>query len=98
MIQHNPITLSTDCRGLGIVHVMDYFENVVAKYEQGTEPCLFLHSLDGLAQHLNCSAVEIQATLILLQKQGYDFFMMDMDTPVTFWHPDKLANLLASPA
>ncbi len=97
MIQPSPQSLSPESKRYGIIDVMDYFDTLVTQYEQGPEPCLFLRSLNGMAKHLSCSAVEIQASLILLQTQGYDYFMIDMDTPITFWHPDKLANLIATP-
>lgn len=67
-----------------------YFEELVWQYEQGEEPCLFLPSLMKLSNTLGCSAVEIQSALLGLKKQGYDYFMLDIYAPITFWHPPKL--------
>jgi hypothetical protein len=72
---------------------LGYFEEVVWQYQLGNEPCIFLPSLMSLSNSLGCSPVEIQCALMGLKKQGYDYFILDIHGPITFWHPPKMITI-----
>lgn len=80
----NALAFKSQGRAIG------YFEELIWQYHQGEEPCMFLPSLMSLSKSLNCSTLDIQCALMGLRKQGYDFFMMDIYSPITVWYPSKM--------
>jgi hypothetical protein len=77
-------------RTMGTGSIMDYLSHMLKIYDMGTEQCLFLPSLLSLAECFKCSPVEIHQTLCDLKDQGYDFFIMGFESPITLWYPTRL--------
>lgn len=86
-----PVKTTSKVAFKGRSQALDYFEELIWQYHQGEEPCKFLPSLMGLSKSLDCSTLDIQCALIELRKQGYDFFMMDIEGPITLWCPSKIS-------
>lgn len=72
------------------IPVRDYLDQLLQEYLNGPDPCLFLPSFFDLSRALNCSGLELYCLLIELRDQGFDFFTLGMDSPVTVWHPVKI--------
>jgi hypothetical protein len=72
---------------------LGYFEEMIWQYHHGDEPCLLLPSLKELAQNMNCSMLDVQCALNNLRKQGYDYFMVELNSTITVWYPDKITSL-----
>jgi hypothetical protein len=68
----------------------DYLGHMLADYDAGKEQCLFLPSLMSLSECFHCSAVEVHQAFTALQEQGYDFFIMGFESPITLWYPPRL--------
>ena len=75
---------------------LDFFEELIWDYHQGNEPCMFLPSLKELSSDLACSSLEVQCALNALRKEGYDYFMIGIDAPITVWYPQKLKQTNAT--
>ncbi len=67
-----------------------YIHNLLETYMAEPDPCLFLPSFMGMSKMLGCSAFEVYHLLNELKDKGFDFFTLDMDTPITLWHPAKV--------
>lgn len=87
-----PIKTSPAVAFKGRSQALGYFEELIWQYHQGEEPCMFLPPLMSLSKSLDCSTLDIQCALMGLRKQGYDFFMMDIDGPITLWFPSKISQ------
>ena len=85
-----PVKTTNTVAFKGRGQVLGYFEELVWQYHQGDAPCMFLPPLMSLSKSLDCSALDIQCALMELRKHGYDFFMMDIYSPITLWYPSKI--------
>ena len=72
---------------------LGYFEKMLWQYRHGDEPCLLLPSLKELAKSMDCSMLDVQCALNNLRKQGYDYFMVELNSTITVWYPNKIASL-----
>ena len=54
-------------------------------------PCLFLPPLSDIASRLDCPPLLLYESLSRLRAKGYDYFMLDLNSAITIWLPDKLA-------
>ena len=68
-------------------NAIDYFEQAFWHYHQGDDPCMFLPSLLQLSKDLNYSVLDIQHALANLRKKGYNYYMLDIFSPITSWCP-----------
>ncbi len=69
-----------------------YFEDLLDNYDPGQTPCLFLPSMMELSSSLNCTSLDLLRVLMKLRRQGYDYFTLDIYSPITFWHPSKIVR------
>lgn len=70
-----------------------YFEELVWQFHEGESPCLFLPSLIELSKSLGCSILDVQCALMSLRRQGYDYFTLDIHSPITLWYPVRLDKM-----
>lgn len=93
MYQTFPVKMKEARAFKGKPKTLGYFEEMIWRYHHGDDPCLLLPSLKELAHNMDCSTLDIQCALNNLRKQGYDYFMIELDGPLTVWYPDKINSL-----
>ncbi|MCE3234490.1 MAG: hypothetical protein K0Q50_670 [Vampirovibrio sp.] len=69
----------------------DYLRHMMLVYEEGAEQGLFLPSLVCLSECFHCPAVDVYQTLESLREEGYDYYFMGFESPITLWYPARIA-------
>lgn len=85
------ITLDARTTAASASTIQEYVEHVKQTYESGEEQGLFLPSLVCLSECFQCSAVEVYQALESLRAEGFDYYFMSFESPVTLWYPARIA-------
>lgn len=64
-------------------HLLAHLQQLLEHNVQVDGTCCFLPSMMSLSKMLNCSELELHNALHSLEKQGYQFLTLGLDTPLT---------------